>query len=190
MRSTLLFAVFFSCSASVLSDQLTEDRFMDYEQEAKEVTGQLLKELGTALKQQMKEAGSEAAINTCSELAPEIVNRVSIKKGWRVTRVGTRVRNPLSGMPDNWEQDAFAYFERRMAGGNDLSSMVYSEIVEEPDGRYYRFMKPLGVKPVCTVCHGDPAQIPESIKILYPHDRATGYKLGDLRGGVSIKRLL
>ena len=185
MRSIFLSAVLLSCSVPVIADQIT-----DYEQEAKDVTGQLLKELGSALKQQMKEGGPEAAINTCAELAPEIVNRISIEKGWRVTRVGTRVRNPLFGTPDSWEQDAFAYFERRKAGGNELGSMTYSEIVVEPDGRYYRFMKPLGVKPVCTVCHGDASQVPESIKTKYPHDRATGYKPGDLRGGVSIKRFI
>ncbi len=185
MRLTLLLVIILSCSAPAFCDQYSE-----YEQEAKDVAGQLLQELGSALKQQMKEGGPEAAINTCLELAPEIVNRISIEKGWRVTRVGTRVRNPLLGTPDSWEQDAFAYFNRRMAGGNDLDSMSYSEIVEEPSGRYYRYMKPLGVKPVCVVCHGEPSQIPESIKNNYPHDRATGYKAGDLRGGVSIKRPL
>ena len=185
MRSAILLTILLGCPSLTMADDLAE-----YDQQAKEVTGQLLKELGSALKQQMKEDGPEAAINTCEELAPEIVNRISIEKGWRVTRVGTRVRNPLLGTPDSWEQDAFAYFERKMAGGNNLDSMVYSEIVEEPDGHYYRFMKPLGVKPVCTVCHGDPVQIPVQIKNRYPHDRATGYKAGDLRGGVSIKRLL
>jgi len=185
MRSAILLTALLGCSFAAMADQLAK-----YDQEAKEVSGQLLKELGSALKQQMKEGGPEAAINTCAELAPEIVNRISIEKGWRVTRVGTRVRNPLLGTPDTWEQDAFAYFGRRMAGGNDLNTMSYSEIVEEPDGRYYRFMKPLGVKPVCTVCHGDPSQVPESIKTKYPHDNAVGYKAGDLRGGVSIKRLL
>jgi len=181
----ILFAFLFTCSVSALADQLAE-----YNQEAEKVTDQLIKELGTALKQQMKEGGPENAINTCKELAPEIVNRISIEKGWRVTRVGTRVRNPLLGTPDSWEQNAFAYFERRMAGGNALGSMSFSEIVEEPAGRYFRYMKPLGVKPVCTVCHGDPSQVPESIRTHYPHDRATGYKLGDLRGGISIKRPL
>ncbi len=185
MRSTIILSVFLGCSFPAVADQLDE-----YDQEAKEVTGQLLKELGSALKQQMKQGRPASAINTCAELAPEIVNRISIEKGWRVTRVGTRVRNPLLGTPDTWEQNAFAYFSRRMAGGNELGSMSYSEIVEEPDGRYYRFMKPLGVKPVCTVCHGDSSQVPESLKTKYPHDRATGYKPGDLRGGVSIKRPL
>ncbi len=187
MRSTLLLATLLCCSTPAFSDseQLTE-----YDQEAEEVTAKLLNELGSALKQQMKNGGAEVAINTCSELAPEIINRISIEKGWRVTRVGTRVRNPLLGTPDSWEQDVFDYFERRLAGGNELGSMSYSEIVEEPDGRYYRFMKPLGVKPVCTVCHGDSSNIPEAIKVKYPHDRAIDYKPGDLRGGVSIKRLI
>ena len=185
MRVIALYLFLLGFSVPVLADQLST-----YDQEAEKVTDELLKELGSALKQQMKEGGPEAAINTCKELAPAIVNRISIEKGWRVTRVGTRVRNPLLGMPDSWEQDTFAYFQRRMVGGNKLGAMRFSEIVEEPAGRYYRYMKPLGVKPVCTICHGEPSEVPESIRRHYPHDRATGYKAGDLRGGISIKRAL
>jgi hypothetical protein len=55
-------------------------------------------------------------------------------------------------------------------------------------------MKAIGVAPQCLVCHGSAEQIPETVRAelqtLYPHDRATGYKPGDLRGAVSIKQPL
>ncbi len=174
----------------LLSLAVQAEPVVNYEKEAEAVAGQLLKELGSALKKQIQEGGPEQAVKVCSELAPEIVNRLSIEKGWRITRVGTRVRNPLLGTPDRWEQEALAYFERRAAGGNDLKDMSYSEIVEEPAGRYFRYMKPLVIKPLCMICHGEASQIPDTIKKTYPHDRATGYHVGDLRGGIVIKRPL
>ena len=161
-----------------------------YHQEADRVASALIKELGSALQDQMKTAGPEAAISVCADLAPRIVNRVSKQNGWRVTRVGTRVRNPLLGMPDQWEQGVLADFKLKADAGEPYETMSYSEVVDELDGRYFRYMKALSMKPVCLACHGNPAQIPGVIREMYPHDKATGYQAGDLRGAVSIKRPL
>jgi len=70
--------------------------------------------------------------------------------------------------------------------------MLYSELTTEPGGKYFRFMKAIGVKPQCLTCHGSQSDIPEVVKTVlqerYPHDQAIGYKPGDLRGAVSIKQ--
>lgn len=47
--------------------------------------------------------------------------RLSRERGWRVTRVGTRVRNPLLGKPDAWEQQVLAGFTERAAKGKKHS---------------------------------------------------------------------
>jgi hypothetical protein len=79
-------------------------------------------------------------------------------------------------------------------GGEALSEMEYADVVEETDGRYFRYMKAIGTKPMCLMCHGSTAQIPEPVKVLlnenYPHDAAINYKAGELRGAVSIKQPL
>lgn len=164
------------------------------EQAAAKVTGVFLQELGAAMKREMSKGGPVEAIKVCRELAPEIANRLSREKGWRVTRVGTRVRNPLLGMPDAWEQKVLGEFAARAAKGEALAEMTHSEVVSEPDGQYYRFMKPIAVQPKCLLCHGPTETIPQSIKSVltehYPFDGATGYKAGDLRGAVSIKQQL
>ena len=67
-----------------------------------------------------------------------------------MTRVGTRVRNPLLGMPDAWEQQVLAEFAERAGKGETFPSMTRSEVVAEPDGQYYRFMKPIALQH--TVC--------------------------------------
>jgi hypothetical protein len=63
-------------------------------------------------------------------------------------------------------------------------------LVLKEDGVYY-FYKPLKIQAVCLNCHGDKnamdKALVEKIKQLYPNDKATGYKGGDLRGVVRIK---
>ena len=165
-----------------------------HEQAAAKVTGTFLKELSAAMKREMNKGGPLEAIKVCGELAPDMANRLSRETGWRVTRVGTRVRNPLLGMPDAWEQHVLGEFTDRAAKGEALADMTYSEVVSEPGGQYFRFMKPIVVQPKCLLCHGPAETIPKSIKNIltthYPFDAATGYKAGDLRGAVSIKQPL
>lgn len=163
-------------------------------QGASEVATTFLEELGEAMTQEMTERGPVEAIILCTKLAPDIAGRLSRERGWRVTRVGTRVRNPLLGMPDAWEQRVLADFAERAAKGKTFASMTHHEVVTEPDGQYFRFMKPIMVQSKCLLCHGSSDQIPESIRIMlkqqYPFDRAIGYKAGELRGAVSIKQPL
>lgn len=170
------------------------DDTTEREQAASEVVKGFLKELGAAMTREMAKGGPTEAIKVCAELAPEIAGRLSREHGWRVTRVGTRVRNPLLGMPDAWEQKVLTEFAERAAKGESFAGMTRSEIITEPDGQYYRFMKPIALQPQCVLCHGSSDQIPEGIRNVlkqqYPFDAATGYKAGELRGAVSIKQPL
>lgn len=167
---------------------------IDHEQAAAKVSKVFLQELGEAMTREMTKGGPVEAIKVCAELAPEIANRLSRENGWRVTRVGTRVRNPLLGMPDVWEQKVLEEFTARGAKGEAFADMTRSEVVTEPEGQYFRFMKAIAVQPKCLLCHGPAETIPETIKSLlkkqYPFDTAIGYKAGDLRGAVSIKQPL
>lgn len=150
--------------------------------------------LKSQLQQALKEQGVAGAIPVCSEIAPAIAGRLSRETGWRVTRVGTRVRNPLLGTPDAYEQRVLADFQRRLAAGEDAGAMEHLEAVNEPGGRYLRYLKPLVVQPPCLGCHGPreslDAQVTQVLDSNYPHDQAVGYQLGELRGAVSIKRPL
>lgn len=167
---------------------------IDHEQAAAKVSKVFLQELGEAMTREMSKGGPVEAIKVCAELAPDIANRLSRENGWRVTRVGTRVRNPLLGMPDAWEQDVLEKFAARAAKGESLAGMSHGEVVTEPGGQFYRFMNAIPVQPKCLLCHGPAETIPDTIKAVlksnYPFDAAIGYKTGDLRGAVSIKQPL
>jgi hypothetical protein len=164
------------------------------EQAAREAVNQLMKELGGALKSAMQEGGPEAAIRVCTEKAPRINTRVSREEGWRVTRVSHRYRNPLLGMPDAWEQEVLQRFRERAADGKSLKGMSYSEVVSEPQGRFFRYMQAIPMQEMCASCHGAPEQLAPEVKSVlqerYPNDRATGFRPGELRGAFSVKQPL
>jgi hypothetical protein len=153
-----------------------------------------LKQLGSTMKAELQAGGPAAAMKVCRDVAPRAANELSLEKGWKVTRVGTRVRNPLLGLPDAWEQGVLLQFEKRAAQGEKFDDMTWFEVVDEPSGKSLRFMKAIGVAPQCIVCHGSAEQIAEPVRAeldaMYPHDRAVNYRPGDLRGAVSIKQPL
>lgn len=162
--------------------------------EAREAVTALMQQLGQAMQQAMASGGPAAAIEVCRDRAPALTSELSRRHGWRITRVGTRVRNPLLGTPDAWEQQVLADFEARRQAGEPLKTMAFHAVVEEPAGPQFRYMKAIGVQPLCLTCHGDPAAIPEPVRAVlareYPHDAATGYRAGDLRGAFSVKRAM
>ena len=186
-------AIYITIAILFISNATSADSTL-MKKEATETTKAFVTQLGGTMKKEMKAGGPLAAVKVCSELAPQITAKISREKGWKVTRVGTRVRNPMLGMPDSWEQQVLSKFSERASKGEGFDKMAYAEIVEEPDGKYFRFMKAIGVKGQCLACHGDTDQMNAEVKKLlkerYPHDKATGYKVGDLRGAVSIKRPL
>jgi hypothetical protein len=53
-------------------------------------------------------------------------------------------------------------------------------------------MKAIAMGEVCLVCHGSnlAPEVAENIERLYPEDQARGFELGELRGAVTITRIL
>ncbi|MEO5862304.1 MAG: DUF3365 domain-containing protein [Burkholderiales bacterium] len=163
-------------------------------QTSRTVAISLMQQLGVELKNEISANGPDAAIKVCRNIAPELASQLSIERGWRVTRVSLKTRNPLLGTPDAWEQQALKDFDTRAASDEALDKMEFSESVTEPGGRYFRYMKALPVQPLCLACHGGEEQISASVKATlaqqYPYDRATLYAIGQVRGAISVKRPL
>ena len=149
--------------------------------------------LGAELKKEISAGGPESAIKVCKSLAPAIAGEISTKTGWRVTRVSLKPRNAMLGTPDGWEQQVLGSFDDRAAKGEDPEKLEIAEIVIEPQGTYFRYMKALPVQPLCLNCHGTGAVsdgVRARLATEYPHDKATGYSVGQVRGAITIKRPL
>lgn len=159
---------------------------------ARKIASDLTQQLGARLRAELAQGGPESAITVCKDIAPALAGRLSRETGARVARVSLKTRNPLLGAPDPWEQRALGEIDRRAAAGEKPETIEVVEIVDEPAGRYFRYLKAIPVQPLCLSCHGTPDLIPpavqERLRADYPHDRAVGYNVGQIRGGVTIKQ--
>ena len=164
----------------------------DQEAEARTLASRMIQQLGAALKKEMAASGPEGAVLVCRDIAPMIAGELSRSSGARVARVSLKTRNPLLGTPDAWEHRVLVEFDRRAAMGEKIESLEYVDTVDEPGGRYLRYMKALPVQPLCLACHGSAEQISDAVRARlaaeYPHDRAIGYAPGQVRGAVTIRR--
>jgi hypothetical protein len=165
--------------------KLTEDGRKTADSLVQMIRGELVKAIETS--------GPLRAIVVCKYSVPEITSNISRTSGWKVSRVALRPRNPALGTADAWEQRAILGFEQAVARG-DKEPFETSEIVTEPTGRYFRYARALTLGPLCMTCHGPVDHLTEAVKaqlsVEYPNDRATGYKPGQVRGAVTIKRPL
>ena len=149
---------------------------------------QLTGELQTA----MKLGGPVQAVAVCKDAAPAIASRLSRESGWQVKRVGTRVRNPLTGLPDAWERAQLAQFAQQLQNGQSPTKLERLVLIDGAQGQAVRYIKAIVAAPQCLICHGaretQPPALREVLEREYPHDAATGYSAGELRGAFSLQR--
>jgi hypothetical protein len=120
-----------------------------------------------------------------------LAKAASDESGWSVRRVSLRNRNPRA-VPDGWERAALEDFDRRAAAGESATTLEKAEIVTEGGKQSYRYMRALPTQSLCLNCHGSPEQVTpavlEKLKALYPDDKAVGYRPGDIRGAMTIRK--
>lgn len=183
---TLILLALFSAPA------MAADNMTLMQDESRAIAMPFMKQLAAANQKAVAEGGPESAIKVCKEIAPNMAGEASRKNGVRMTRVSLKVRNPLLGTADAWEQKVLQDFEARVAKGEKPDAMEFSEVVKEPAGNSFRYMKAIALQPGCVACHGTPEQIPANVRARlnedYPNDKAIGYAPGQIRGAVSIKR--
>ena len=136
------------------------------------------------LKEGLEQGGPVAAINICKDVAPQIASELSRRTGARVMRTSLRYRNP-GNAPEDWQLSVLEDFESRAAALENPAPLEY--FVTGTDGRV-RYMSAIRIDGVCLACHGETLAPPlqERLDAEYPHDRATGYRSGDVRGAFSV----
>ncbi len=140
--------------------------------------------LRSRLQAVMASGGPIAAVAVCNAEAPSIAANVSRTHRVRVGRASLRTRsNSNATAAPQWVRDWLsAQGERAASGLAPVRTVV---------GDTTRLLKPIAVEPVCLTCHGDretmaPA-LREALSARYPDDRATGYRVGDLRGALWVE---
>lgn len=179
---------------SIVPASAGEENLDALQSEARRAAMRLLEQIRGEVNRELDQTGPIRAITVCKYSAPEISSAISRQTGMRVTRVSLRPRNRMLGEPDSWEQKGLLDFEKRLAKGEKIETLEASQVVSEPTGRYYRYLKAIPMAQPCLACHGPVAGIPEGVKAQlaadYPHDRAVNFQQGQVRGAVSVKKPL
>ena len=99
--------------------------------------------------------------------------------GIRFSNVSDRPRNPAN-IADRFEMDAIAWFR-----ANPAATERMRDIVEDNGNAFLHYAAPIRIEAPCLKCHGARADAPAGLAEKY--DTAFDYRVGDLRGIVSIR---
>ncbi|MBT3071568.1 DUF3365 domain-containing protein [Rhodomicrobium sp. Az07] len=178
------FAVFLGLTAHAVADEQSDALAA----EARGIIAQFAEKLKSELTGAIKVDGPLKAIEVCHVAAPAIAADSSAG-GWVVGRTALKLRNP-NNAPDEWERSVLEDFDAARSKGADVTKLQRVQIVEKDGARTFRFMKAIPVAEMCLTCHGEVIKEPvrEKLTELYPQDRATGYKEGDIRGAFTLSR--
>ena len=159
--------------------------------EARQVASAVPPKLLATLTQAIDKSGPEGAIAVCRDEAPKLARAASEQTGWTIRRVSLRERNPKA-VPDAWERAALEDFDRRAAAGESPATLEKAEVVVENGQKMQRYMRALPTQALCLSCHGPAASLSPAVTAqlhaLYPADKAVGYRVGEIRGAMTIQR--
>lgn len=193
MQSAIRFAGLLWAAALFPVAACGDEALKAFTDDARKVSSQLMTQVRGELLKELERSGPIRAITVCKYSVPELTSAVSRQTGWRVTRVALRPRNNSIGHPDAWEQKVLLDFEKRLAKGEKIDALEYVEVVSEPAGKAYRYMKAIPMQAACLACHGPAEQLGEGVRAQlaaeYPYDKAIDYSVGQVRGAVSVKKL-
>jgi hypothetical protein len=133
----------------------------------------VLRELNDAL----ATGGPAGAINFCHLDATTISQRVGKQEGIAAGRTSDRLRSPTNA-PRPWAAPLVKAHSGQRARGVEGFAVDLGDKVG--------VLRPIAERPMCAGCHGPADRISPAVKTvladLYPADRATDFKDGDIRG--------
>lgn len=147
----------------------------------------LLQALGGNLKKHLKAGGPMAAFGFCSDNAYALTEEVdaTLGKDVSVKRISLKYRNPANA-PQGNEKAIMESLQTLKAN----AVVLPKELVEVVGNGTYKYYKPLLINnEACLKCHGDldkSSELAKAITERYPEDKATGYKMNDLRGAIVV----
>ena len=173
------------------------DKEMEVTEEQREqmrtTAADFMDELKGILLNQVQTNGVVSALDVCSDTAQVLTNEFGLQRGVFIKRVSVKNRN-TNNFPDAYEQNVLNSFQEMLRNKKLDGKTELAELVKEGEFTYLRYMKPILIQPECLNCHGSESNMQGEVSSLiaerYPNDKALDYKPGDLRGAISIKKLI
>jgi len=185
----LFILLMFILSCSENQKEVSEDQLIGM----RTIATDFMKDLKSILIKQIQSGGVLKAVTVCSDTAQVLTNKFGMERGIYIKRVSLKNRNP-NNYPDDFEKRILNQFELLQQNKKLNNKTEFAEIITEGDYKYFRYLKPIIVQAECLNCHGSETDIMPEVKNLiaqnYPDDKAIGYKPGELRGAVSIKKVI
>lgn len=174
-----LVLIMISCNNS-----LTSKEKENYLSMGKEISKESFKTLSGKLKGQIQKGGIAHAIPFCNSEALPITKELSKKYKVNIKRTSNKIRNSKNTPSDRELKITEKYINLK----NNNKELI--PIAEKVDNKVH-FYAPIVIKNNCLVCHGTvgkelTVKNDSIIKKLYPNDKATNYKEGEVRGIWSI----
>jgi hypothetical protein len=143
----------------------------------------LKKELMSAI----QSGGLKKAVEVCHGRAPEIAEDIGKQTGWEIGRTSLKTRNQKN-RPSDAERAVLVEFGQRKDSGEAVSTLEWWQENEQA----IAYMKAIPMKGICASCHGSNVSpsLKQHINQFYPHDMATGFEVGDIRGAFTLKKYL
>jgi hypothetical protein len=153
-------------------------------QRGKAIAAETFSLLSSNLQSAIQSGGISNALPFCSLAASPLTAGMAGKYGVSLRRVSHQARNPAN-QADDAELGVLKVFEAALAADSlKPPAPLATNLVAETA----TFFAPIVLNnTLCLKCHGEPGSeiAPEHLAVirrLYPHDAATGFKLGQLRG--------
>ena len=144
------------------------------------------KELSGNLGRAISEGGVSHAIEFCNIEAIPITQNLSDSLGVDINRATHKPRNPAN-LADVEELRIINKWQSQLASGEDIKPVLNKR------KQHYEVYAPIRIgNTLCLQCHGERGSdiTPKNVELLsslYQGDRATGFKMGDVRGMWSIQ---
>jgi cytochrome c5 len=130
------------------------------------------------LREELGRGGAEGALRVCHEEAKAIAARLAKEQGVSLGRTSHALRNADNAAP-SWA--VATVVARAGSRASEAEARAF-----DLGGAKIGMLRPIGFAEMCGACHGArEAMAPdvlEALEALYPRDKATGFKPGDLRG--------
>jgi hypothetical protein len=150
-------------------------------QVARDAAQEAFQQLSGELAQAIQAGGTVAAIPVCDSKAESLVSKIAGERNLSMVRLSDRPRNP-SQAATGADLAAIENFRAAILAGRPAVAAVS----QEADGSTLVRLPIVASQPLCLQCHGSETDISAETKAAilgsYPDDKATGYRLNELRG--------